>query len=215
MVYAGGYLLFFGINDALTYNVVPKNFDYLAPSACYDGLVVRGEIYQTVGRLPRSSEYVTPSVLGIPIGKEIVRRFYMIPLGVEEDVQNQLYLLVCVSDEEDVELLESLEKHRPALRDPDAPAMKFRGTMARIDDGKYDAMVNYIMEHHTTLAGIEWGVTYGDMVFRKHIVPYAVYVDNRESADYSSIIIGGVLVVVGIALAAVLILRIKGEREGY
>lgn len=208
-------MLFFGIHGVRSFNVVPKNFDYVTPDACYEGLVVRGEIYQTVGLLPGAGEYVTPRFLGIPLGKQVARRFYVIPLGLEEDIQNQKYMLICVSDEEDVELLESLKKLRPEPRDPDASALSFRGTMAETDSGRYAAMVQYFKDHHYYLTGIEWGVTYGDTVFQKHVVPYVIYVDNRESADYSPIIIGSVLVVVGAALAVILIFRIKGEREGY
>lgn len=215
MIYAGGYLLFFGIKSAVSYSAVPKSFDFLTPESCSEGLIVEGEIYQTVGELYGVGEYVRPNFLGIPIGEKIRHRFFVIPMGLEEDLYFQRYMLVCVSDEEDIEALSALERWRPGERGPDDPAIHFRGTLSENDRNKRMALVQFLMNNPGALFGAEWGMKFGEAMFQNRVVPYTIYVDNRESADYSPIIIGGVLCAVGITLSVILILRIKGEREGY
>ena len=48
-----------------------------------------------------------------------------------------------------------------------------------------------------------------------HIIPYVLHIRHPQGGEQLPLVIGIAVCVVGVGLTVLLILRIKGEREGY
>lgn len=209
LIYAGGFVIYYSFADLKMNTTVPTDISTITPEGFYTGLVVDGSVYQVLDEI--RTETVQPKLLGIPVGKAVKQHYYVLPFGT-----SQKYMLLAVSDERDLEIIERIKTKNPKERDPKAPALEIFGVVGEIPPLDQTELKYYLMAH-LDLIGI------GDDVFVRpietlvanHVVPYTIYVKHPGSADYVPLIIGIAMCVVGIGLAALLIIRIKREKEYY
>ena len=207
--------MYYGITDAAAYSVYPRDFDALDADSCREGLQVSCDIYQAVVEIKSLQQRVQPEIMGIPIGKEVLHTYFLIPLGLEEDIYYQKYILLCVSGEEDAEAIREIIRKSPSERKPDSPSITFRATLRENSNSSNNAAANYISSNYKALMGIDFVRTTGNQLFATRVVPYTLTKDYRDKADPLPIIIGGALVLVGAGLSVLLAAKIKREKGGY
>lgn len=209
LIYAGVFVIYYSYEDLKISAFTPTDISNLTPEGFYTGLAVGGSVYQVLDEI--RTETVQSKIVGIPVGEPIKQHYYVLPLKTQYK-----YMLIAVSDERDLEIIEQIKTKTPKERDPDAPALEFIGVAGEIPPLDRIEIKSYLLAH-LDLIGI------GDDVFVRpietlvtnHIVPYTIYVKHPSKADYVPLIIGIAMCVVGIGLTVLLILRIKREKEYY
>lgn len=209
LIYAGGFVIYYSFRDLIINTTVPADISTITPEGFYTGLMVDGSVYQVLDEI--RTETVQPKLLGIPVGKAIKQHYYVLPLGT-----SQKYMLLAVSDERDLEMIEQIKTKKPKERDPEAPALEIVGVAEEIPPLDQTELKYYLMAHLDLIGiGDDVFVRPNETLVANHVVPYIIYVKHPGSADYVPLIIGIAMCVVGIGLVVLLIVRIKREKEYY
>lgn len=212
LIYAGAFVIYYAAVDLEINSAAPAYLDNVNPGNFHTGLVVEGEIYQVMDEI--KTKTVQPRLFGIPFGKAITQHYYVLPL-----YSSQMFTLIVVSEEEDVEALEQMIVREPHEREPNDPVLKITGIAEELPlIGVLSDLKTYLLGHPELI-----GYDDPDVIFARplepaadnHTVPYAIYVKHPTGKDYVSLIVGIAMCVVGVALAVLLIIRIKSEKEGY
>lgn len=214
LIYAGVFVIYYSAVDIKINNTTPVTLENIAPKKMRSGLVVEGSIYQVIDKV--YTKKVQSKLFGIPIGEAVEQNFYVLPLE-----SSDMFMVIAASDEKDIEALEQLKTDKPRERRQDDPVLEVYGITEEIAPfvvGDFDLMSvkNFLLEHSELIGYTE--DVFGrplESVAGNYVVPYTLYVKHPGGADYVSLIVGIAMCVVGIALAVLLILRIKDEREGY
>ncbi len=209
LIYAGGFVIYYSYTDLKINVTVPTDISNITPEGVHTGLVVDGSVYQVLDEI--RTETVQPKLFGIPVGKEIEQHYYVLPLGT-----SQMYMLIAVSDERDLEMIERIKTTDPKERDPEAPALEIVGVAEEIPPLDQTELRSYLMSR-LDLIGIDDAafVRPNETLVVNHIVPYTIFVKHPSGADYVPLIVGISMCVVGIGLTVLLIVRIKREKEYY
>lgn len=209
LIYAGGFVIYYSAIDLKINNSVPVNLAYISPNDIHTGLVAEGSVYQIIDEVYTDSHQ--PKMFGIPFGEEIVQHFYALPLGASDK-----YMLISASEKEDIEALEKLKTKEPKERGEDDPALEVFGIMEETAPLKNKIFKDFFLYDHPKLIGYsEYAPYRTETVADSHVVPYTLYIKHPRGTDYIPLYIGIGMCVVGIGLAVLLILKIKGERESY
>lgn len=208
LIYAGGFVIYYAYMDLKTNVSVPTDINNITPAGVHTGLVVDGSVYQVLDEI--RTETVQPKLFGIPVGEEIEQHFYVLPLRT-----SQMYMLIAVSDKQDLEIIKKIKTFSPKERDPDAPSLEIIGIAEEISPFDQTELKYYLMAH-LNLIGINNDLVRPmETMVANHIVPYTIYVKHPSGADYVPLIVGIAMCVVGIGLTVLLIVRIKREKEYY
>ncbi len=215
LIYAGGFVIYYSYTDLKINVTVPTDISNIAPEGVYTGLVVGGSVYQVLDEI--YTETVQPKLFGIPVGEEIEQHYYVLPLGT-----SQMYMLIAVSDKRDLEMIERIKTTDPKERDPEAPSLEIIGVTEEIPPVGKPRSLNQVLLRYYLMSRLDL-IGIGNDVFVRpnetlvsgHIVPYTIYVKHPSGADYVPLIVGIAMCVVGIGLAALLIVRIERKKEYY
>lgn len=192
LIYAGIYVMIYGFGELSVSTTLPQELDYMT-GTLHNGMVVKGEITKIYGRsIP---EYMQKDFLGIPVGERIKRTYCTISVGENPD-----YMLLAICGE-----VPNVSSEEP---------FKFTGVVERMDTVKEQSLVNFLM-NNPSLIDAELKPFGMEITAHNRIVPYIVYVREFKGADYSAVIAGAAMTLVGAGLAALLIVKIVRERTGY
>ena len=209
LIYAGGFVIYYALVDLGIRHSVPNDLERLQPYSMYTGLVAEGDVYQVVDKL--YTEVHRAKLLGIPVGKAITQHYYILPVGT-----SGMFMLIAASDENDIEALEKMKTDTPRERGKNDPALEVYGIMEETSPIPKSWMRDYFIYKQPELIGYSWDDPYRfTYVADKHIVPFTLYIKHPGDVDYTPLIVGIAMCVVGTGLTVLLILRIKSEREGY
>lgn len=215
IAYAGCYILVYGVR---LYNEEAagayRNFNTLPPSEYGNGVKLKGEIRTLLGEL--GEDTVTAKILGAPIGASVTRRYYILPIGYEEDTRDQKYCLIAFTNDEDAAIADSLCVRAPG--DTAAGSgVEFSGRAK--DMGAYwrqELRQCIIEDDKLSGLGVAAPLVRSAEVYDRHIVPYTIFV-HRESDDNFPLIfsVGGALAAVGLCGVVLILARVYQEKHGY
>ena len=200
MIYAGGFILVYGIGNALEYSSdTTHDFNAMKPDDFGHNVLVEGsvsylkEYYLSEGSPgDKISEMYAdpPKIFGIPIGKQKRVKRYLAEVGYTEKKEDKIFCIIAFC-EEDIEQADNTLKN--------GTAVEFSGIIK--DSDIINAKNNNMFINNPD----------------SNIIPYVIYVADTDELfnTLPTVIVGAVLLLVGAGGATLLIIRIKHEREGY
>lgn len=194
LIYAGIYVAVYGISEYQVSQDVPITLEM----PLEHGLTIKDSVSEQFGKIRQKTNQA--KLFGIPIAEETTTYFYAIAIGDHPD-----YLLLAVTKPEDIEALENASKDSE---------FSFTGVLQAMDRPTYEAMIGYLYAH-LDLIGLESSLYIVETSVTSHISKYVIYVRDIGKPDTVPIIAGAAMFLVGAGLAALLIIRIAGERTGY
>lgn len=194
IIYTGIYVTIYGTREYMTNMNKPISFNM----TLRDSIPISDKIDTQYGILGKKTNQTT--LLGIPISKETITYFYVVPIGDHPD-----YLLLAVTDPEDIEAIEKVS--------PDNE-FSFTGVVKSLDNDASMRLRNYLCDN-PDLIGQEQSLYILQTAAAAHVAGYAVYVQDLKDPDPIPIIVGAAIILVGAGLAALLTVRIVRERTGY
>lgn len=207
--YIGVYITVFGIKGYLMYWGTERDLNIMNPGELQRNLNVKGSVETTLGELGR--DHITNSVFGIPVGKNTLRYYFLIPLGYEEDIKEQKYAVLAADRPEDVELLKSLDKSLPAPLDPNAPRFEFSGIVMDITPTIRTNMYNKLWEIYDTEFNI-----YTHKNVNGNLIPYTIYVKSgEERGNLTAIIVGGAVTLASLTAFIILAVATYKKKHRY
>lgn len=211
LAYVGVYMMMYGAERYMLYSGTERDFNMMSASELQSQLNVRGNI-ETVTHLLHT-ETVTSDILGIPVGKA-TRYYYVLPIGYQDDIDDQQYCLIAVSNPEDIEAVKKLMKAEPAPPDPNAPRFEFRGMALETPTEVYREFKAYLQGEYRDEFNIH------DLIFNANVdnnlLPYTIYVKSKNDENFlTPIIVGGVCVVVGAGMFILLAVRTYRKKHKY
>ena len=204
---AGGYITVFGIKGCFIYSGVERDFNIMNPNELQSNLNVKGEIETTLGVL--GADHVANNFLGLPLGKDTLRYYFMIQLGYEENDSEQKYAVIAADKPEDVEFLRSIEHTEPQPPDKNAPRFEFSGVVMDITPKIRTNMYDLLWELYDT----EYNI-YNHKNVDGNLVPYTIYVKNGTDDNYLTAMITGGAITLASA-AAFVILAVVTYKQKY
>lgn len=221
VTYAGVFLLYSGIKQSAANNRNPVMLTSVPQEQYTKGMTVSARIDRQLGKM-RFITTARRKIFDIEYGEPIDYHYYVIPAGKVLSPPEQYYMLICVSDEEDVKALDALysEKLRPIGT---AEPIEFRGVLAEMDPPFTDRVIYYLVnnprlivdEEYMELIGEDSLVTPTLINGYNHVCQYVFYVQHNDGSEIPLIITGAALTVVGAACIALLALKKHRERSGY
>ena len=209
VITAGGFITYFGTVDYLLFSGPTRNFNYMADGDLKNDMLIEGDI-ETVVRMI-GTEHVSHEVLGFPIGRSETRYYYAMPLTYHIDIDRQRYCVIAVTGEDNKKALDALMKSAPVDRDPSAPRFMFKALVMDMMPATYTALTDYLHEVYDTEFNI-----YAHKSVKKNIVQYTLYVQSgNERGGIEPIIVGGTMILGGIALMVLLGVLIHRKNHRY
>ena len=209
LIYAGGFVIYYAAVDLRLNNSVPVDLEYIQPQNINTGLVAGGNVYQVIEEVYTKKHQ--PTLFGIPFGETVTQHFYALPLGTSGK-----FMLISASDEKDIEALELLKTDKPRERGKNDPVLEVYGVMEETAPLENKRLKEFFLYDRPELIGYSADYPYRlETVADNHVVPFTFYIKHLRGADYVPLIVGIAMCVVGLGLAALLIFKIKREREDY
>lgn len=196
LIYAGILVIIFGVDDIVSSLSTPVTLD----SYISVGNTVDDTLDTVIGKL--STKTIRSSILGTLFKDPIVRHYYIIPVGEEPN-----YMVIAVTDPDDVEAIENIKS---------GGGFPFTGRIYNMDYDVRENLTYYLMDNpHLIGEKAENQVYIIEMLARGRIAPYVINVCDIGPPNYTTLIIGVILFIVGAGLAALLIVKIVREKTGY
>lgn len=210
LIYAGGFVIFYSCRDMLVNSAVPADMRNISANALSDGMIVKGSIYQVIGKEVDSETYGETF-----FSKGTKQHFYALPY--ENSGQ---YVLLGVSDEKDLEIIEQLKTEKPRERADGAPELDIFGVVGNMQPAQKSALTQFLVARPELLGikdFLEQYIIGGriETLAQNHIAPYVIYIKHRGDMNYIPLIAGIAMCAAGIALIILLVKRIKDEKESY
>lgn len=191
-IYFGGMLIYFGVQEVLSFNSYPKPLSSLDKDSIKPGDAVSGEIYCAVGEL--RSQYTED--VG---GKITTRRVFIVPLDYEKDIKRQRYILYAAGDESEAQFLKSAIVEVPKEPQVGDRCIAFKGSAAEIDFSRHEEFAEFLIFHKQLVGLTEFDINFPGELKTSRMVNFIIYPDDRTSANPVFIIIGGAVCALGIA----------------
>lgn len=226
VLYSGILMLYFGINDFMTFSSAPKNFDDLSAADYIEGTRVHARIYQ-VGAKIAYSRTEEKQFFGMSIGKPTRIEYFLIPLKYEENLKDMRYILIAVNsdDSETLERLKVLSADQLRERSENDEIFDFTGIVYKSTTEELQSAVTELMNNYgLTGAGIDFGAGYTAFsgaenyfqYYLNHVVRYTLYADYRTKETHISALIAGGVLTLGSVTAIILgISKIHRRKEYY
>lgn len=235
LIYAGGFVIFYSCRDILTNTTVPVDIRSVPPDSLHDGMTVEGSIYQVIGRAVDAEAYSEK------IGREVDTETYrMISRAVYAETYwdnlfskgtaqyyyafpyegSGKFVLLAVSDKEDLEAIKQLYTEKPHEYADGAPKLDIYGVVGNMEPTQKSSLTAYLV-YNPEVLGIENGLDLYSHLYtmelfaNAHIAPYVIYITHPKGADIIPLIIGIAMCAAGIVLIILLVKRIKDEKESY
>lgn len=203
LVYGGGYVAIYGTRQYFQYSGAERAYNGLPTGQYQNMLNVTGSIDGTK-RVTQLifTEPVRKEVLGIPIGKQLERKYYILLLNPSEDKAQSKYCVIAATDPDDIKQLE-------ALKNGTSSEFEFRGLMSDMPFTIHQVLTKRLQEIYDTDFNI-----YVHKKVEKYIVPYTIYVKHGEDDDLLlPIIAGGAAALIG--AAAIVLLAVNTYQNNH
>lgn len=203
LVYGGCYVAVFGTRQYFQYSGAERTYNNMPSGQYQDMLNVSGSIDGTkkVTQLI-FTEPVRREVLGFPIGRQLVRKYYILLLNPSEDKERSRYCVIAATDPDDIKQLD-------ALKDGGSADFEFRGIIHDMPLTIHKILTERLQEIYDTDFNI-----YVHKKVEKYIVPYTIYIKNGEDDNLLlPIIAGGAAALIG--AAAIVLLAINTYRRNH
>lgn len=203
LIYCGGYVAVFGVQQYFLYSGAERSFNYMTPEQYQNMLNVNGSIDGTKKVIRRIyHESVRKDILGLPIGKQLERKYYLLLLNPSEDKEYSKYCVIAATEPDAVEQLDALEEGGSAT-------FEFRGLMRDMSYSIHTVLTDTLQGIYDT----EYNI-YNHKKVEKYIIPYTIFVKSGEDNDLMlPIIAGGAAALVG--TAAIVLLAINTYRKNH
>lgn len=200
VLYAGGFVLVEGLQNAMEYdNDQVFNFNEMDDGDFRENIRVEGSVselrkYNLSEMSPGDSideMYIeSPRLFGIPLGKPRRVKRYLAEVGHAEEKSEKKFCIIAFCDE-NIERADNIYENGGTI--------EFSGIIKGSD------MIN-AKNNNPIIQNPD-----------KDVIPYVIYVMNTDELfnPLPTIIVGAALILIGAAGAAILIFRIKREKEGY
>ncbi|MDE7229375.1 MAG: hypothetical protein K2N56_02740 [Oscillospiraceae bacterium] len=208
LIYAGAYIIYYAASEMKIKNAVPIDINNINSGNVHTWTIVEGSIYQVMKEY--KTEKTQPKMFGVPYGEPIEKHYYILPLGT-----SYMYIMLEASDEQDLEIIEQMRVVSPREYVSGGITLDVRCVAERMPKKDFDEVKTVFMKD-TTLLGERPLVDYiSEPDVTHHIIPYVLHIRHPQGDEHIPLAIGIAVCVVGVGLTVLLILRIKGEREGY
>ncbi len=194
LIYAGGFVTVYGAMELSAEQGIPHTLSENINS----GFIIEDTLSSVAGKL--GTEEVRSSFLGVEFGDAVIRHYYVIPVGEKPN-----YMLIAVTDPDDVAAIEKVNS---------GGEFAFTGRTVEMDNKAREKMIAFFVNNPHLVDG-ENKVYTIKIIALNRTIPYIIEVRNNGDSDYTAIIAGAAMLVVGIGLAVMLIVRIVRERSGY
>lgn len=219
--YAGVFILYTGIRDTLSYKRSPVTLSSITYEDFVDGMALSAKVDRQFGT-PGFTNTVRQKFFGTEVGEAAVQHFYLIPAGKITDPTIQRYMLICVTDEEDIEAIENLYSERLYSVGSGA-AFECRGVLKEAPPEFIERCVNYIIWKPRLLKDPEYLDMLGDDSLSapqqvegyNAMSKYVFYVQHNDGKHALLIIIGSAVTVVSGGLIALVAVKKHRENSGY
>lgn len=203
LIYGGGYVAVYGARQYFQYSGAERAYNILPPEQYQNMLNVTGSIDGTK-RVTQLifTEPVRKEVLGIPIGKQLNRKYYILLLNPSEDINHRQYCVIAATNPDDIKQLD-------ALKDGSSSEFDFRGLIGDMPFTIHQVLTKRLQEIYDTDFNI-----YVHKKVEKYIVPYTIYIKHGEDDNLLlPIIAGGAAVLIG--AAAIVLLAVNTYRKNH
>ena len=208
LIYAGGYMIYYASVDLRINTAVAKDLDYLDYGNLQTWNVVEGSVYQVINEF--KTETTQPTLFGFPYGEPIEQRYYILPV---QDTRK--FLLLLVSDEHDLEIIEQLKTNTPHKRTEDDTVLEIRGVADRMPLTMFTDLKYYLMKYHDLIDPERGLMPISEVEVSHHIIPYVIHVRHTYGNEHIPLIIGISMCLIGIGLAVLLTIKIKRDKDSY
>lgn len=220
VTYAGVFLLYDGIRQSVENNRPPIAMTSVPWQQYVSGMAVSAKINQQFGK--RFTAAASRKIFGIEYGEPIVQHYYVIPAGKVFSPPEQYYMLICVTDEEDVKTLDGLYSEKLLTVGSETP-FECRGVLKEMDPPFAEDMSEFLASNSQLIKDKELLDLFGESVLvaatvingYNHTCQYVFYVQKNKGGEELPITIGAALTVVGAGGIALLAIKKHRESTGY
>lgn len=220
VTYAGVFLLYDGIRQSVENNRPPIAITSVPWQQYVSGMAVSAKINQQFGK--RFTATKRRKIFDIEYGEPIVQHYYVIPAGKVFSPPEQYYMLICVTDEEDVKALDGLYSKKLLKVGSETP-FECSGVLGQMDIPFAEDMAEFLSsnsqlikdEKYFDLFGTEALVPATEINGYNHTCKYIFYVQKNKGGEEMPIIIGAALTVVGAGGIALFAIKKRRESTGY
>lgn len=180
LIYGGGYVAVYGARNYFAFSGTERDFNTLTAGEYQDKLIVSGSL-DSSKRVTHFifTEPVRREILGIPIGKELKRKYYILLLNPSEDKEQSRYCVIASDDPDDTKQLD-------ALLNRSASELEFSGLIQDMPLTIHDIVTKRLQSIYDGDFNI-----YNHKKVEQYIVPYAIYIRHGENDDLLVPIIAG------------------------
>ncbi len=219
--YAGVFILYTGIRDTLSYKRSPVTLSSITYEDFVDGMALSAKVDRQFGT-PGFTNTVRRRFFGTEVGEAAVQHFYLIPAGKISKPTEQRYMLICVTDEEDIKAIESLYSERLDLIGSGA-AFECTGVLEEAPPEFIKKSVDYILYKPRLIKDPDYLDLLGDDMLSIRVpangynamCKYVFYVQHNDGKHTLLIIIGSAVIVVSGGLIALVAVKKHRENSGY
>lgn len=221
VTYAGVFLLISGIKQSFENNRSPIMMTSVPRQQYTNGMAVSAQIDRQLGKM-RFTNTVRRKAFDIEFGEPIVQHYYLIPAGKVLSPPEQYYMLICVTDDEDIKALDALysEKLRPV---GSVTPLECRGVLTGMDPPFVEEIISYLVNNPQLIKDEEYMDLIGDASLvtptlingYNHVCQYVFYVQHNNGSEIPLIITGAALTVIGAGCIALLAVKKHRESSGY
>lgn len=221
VTYAGVFLLISGIKQSFENNRSPIMMTSVPRQQYTKGMAVSAQIDRQHGKMG----FITTArrkIFNIEYGEPIVQHYYVIPAGKVLSPPEQYYMLICVSNDEDIKALDALysEKLRPI---GSVTPLECRGVLAEMDPPFVERLSELLVYNGQLIKDEELVEILGDPALAmptytngyNHVCQYIFYVQHNNGSEIPLITAGAALTVVGAGCIALLAVKKHRESSGY
>ncbi|MBD5128505.1 MAG: hypothetical protein HDT43_01050 [Ruminococcaceae bacterium] len=220
VTYAGVFLLFAGIQQNAGNNSLPVSLASVPCQQYVVGMSVNSNVDRQFGKVFTTS--TRRRIFDVAYGDPITQHYYVIPAGKIFSPPEQDYMLICVTDEEDVKAMDELRSENLSAAGSGTP-LAVSGVLGDMDPPFVEKMSNYFIFHAQLIKDEALVDLVGDPALTmptytngfNHISPYVFYVQRNGGKDFLLIIIGAVVTLVGAGGIVLLALKKHRESTGY
>lgn len=222
VAYAGVFLLYYGIRQSVESNRSPIAMTSVPCRQYVEEMSVSAKIDRQFGKIFTAT--VRRKIFDIEYGEPIVQHYYVIPAGRVFSPTEQYYMLICVTDEEDVKALDGLYSEKLLMVGSET-SFECRGVLKKMDPPFVEDMAVYLEYNAHLIRSEELVDLLGDPELiaatatyvngYNHTCQYVFYVQRSDGSEIMIITTGAVLTVVGAGGIALFAIKKRRESTGY
>lgn len=220
--YAGVFMLYTGIQQNMKFNDSSVALSSITDDDLVEGMAMSAKVDRQFGKM-RFTRSARRNFLGFEFGEPVVQHFYLIPAGKISIPQEQCYMLICVTDEEDIKALDDLYSESLSSAGSGTP-FEVGGILAEAPPQYVEDAVNYIIWKPRLIKDPDYLDLLGDDALSapthingyNHLCKYIFYVRHEKSGGaLPVIIVGAAVTVVSVGLIALTAIKKHRESTGY